>query len=231
MEKIAVILACALLLMAAFMSGEKMQTRGALYLDPAYQIHSRALVIIPVLTGNAYLHGGFYDYYSGRCGTDCLSVRIDPYIALKEESSQSSVHTLSRLGYEFTNDYFLDAFLQVDPGYLSQYERVIVLHSEYVTMRIFNALQSHPMVIYLSPNALYGMVEIRNETMTLIQGHGYKTESGFGWKYDNTHPAEFDKKCLHWKFDRIPNGYQLNCNPEHTIWKNLEMIKALGTLE
>ena len=128
-------------------------------------------------------------------------------------------------------DFELDRKLKENPEYLNQYEKVIILHSEYVTKSIYDSLQKHPKVIYLAPNALYAEVEIRNDTMTLIRGHGYHTDdNAFGWEYENTHPYEYDKSCKHWKFIPIQNGYQLNCNPELTIYKNFEMLKALKGL-
>jgi hypothetical protein len=159
-----------------------------------------------------------------------LTVEIQQDVPLQEQGSQSTVNTLKKIRYKTLNDHILDDHLKSDPDYLSGYDRVIVLHSEYVTQRIFDALQKHPKVIYLNPNALYGMVEIHNNEMTLIQGHGYKVPAnGFDWKYDNT-PLEYEKECKNWRFEKIENGYQLNCNPELTIYKNFELLKVLRDL-
>jgi hypothetical protein len=86
-------------------------------------------------------------------------------------------------------------------------------------------------VIYLAPNALYGKIEINHDMMTLVQGHSYKGyDNGFNWQYENTRPYEFDKKCENWSFAPISNGYQLDCNPEHTIHRNFELLKQLSRL-
>lgn len=194
-----------------------------------YRPDTRTLVIIPLLTANAYEPGAFYDYYAGKCDESCLTIRLHD-VDLKEQSSAGTARVLAKLGYEFTNDYHLDLFLSNDPRYLFQYDRIVVLHSEYVTHQIFDALQKHPRVIYMAPNALYGMVEIHDRLMTLKNGHGYNgSTNGFGWKYDNT-PEEHDKECKEWKFRKTANGYQLNCNPEATIFKNLGLLKQLKAL-
>lgn len=186
----------------------------------------RTLVIIPLLTANAYEPNGFYAYYSKNCDQRCLTVYLHD-VDLKEQSSAQTVRVLSKLGYEFTNDYHLDLFLRDNPDYLSQYDKVVVLHSEYVTESIYDALQKHAKVIYLAPNAIYGKVEINGRYMRLISGHGYHGNNGFGWKYENT-IQEYDKECKNWKLVPISNGYQLNCNPEYTIFKNFELLKRLA---
>ena len=50
-----------------------------------------------------------------------------------------------------------------------------MLHNEYVTRTMFDAITSHPNVVYLSPNALYAEIEVDydNDTITLIRGHNY----------------------------------------------------------
>lgn len=218
-------------LIVFFFSSPTASTNLEFYLNKKdYQPTSNTLVIIPILTANAYKENGFYWYYGNKCGEECLTVTIDQGIKLQEQASGNTVNVLRKIGYGFDNDYILDYYLRTNPDYLKNYDRIIVLHSEYVTQRIFDALQKHPKVIYLNPNALYGMVEIHENKMTLIQGHGYKVQAnGFDWKYENT-PLEYEKECKNWKFEKIENGYQLNCNPELTIYKNFELLKVLRNL-
>lgn len=209
-------------------SNDRIYANMQFYLNQSeYAPTTRTLVIIPLLTANAYDSGGFYDYYSKKCDERCLTVYLHD-VVLREQSSAATVRVLSKLGYEFTNDYHLDLFLRNNPNYLSQYSKVVVLHSEYVTYQVYDALQKHPKVIYLAPNALYGRVEIDGYSMTLKNGHGLDgSANGFGWKYENT-PQEYDKECRNWKFIPISNGYQLNCNPESTIYKNYSLLKQLA---
>lgn len=212
-----------------FWFGDSIYANAQFYLNRSeYEPHGRSLVIIPLLTANAYDAGGFYDYYSGSCDTSCLSIHLHD-VDLAEQSSAGTVNTLAKLGYEFTNDYHLDLFLRTDPAYLERYQKVIVLHSEYVTYEIYGALQAHPKVVYLSPNAMYGRVTIsENNVMVLVEGHGYGGKyNGFGWPYENT-PEEYDKSCDNWRFRTIHNGWQLNCNPELTIRGNLDLLKELA---
>ena len=75
-----------------------------------------------------------------------------------------------------------------------------MLHNEYVTRTMFDAITNHPNVLYLYPNALYAEIEVDyiDETITLIRGHNYpepEITNGFDWEFDNTHPYEFDSEC------------------------------------
>ena len=75
---------------------------------------------------------------------------------------------LSLLGYSSITDIEIDK----DPSILQQFDKVIMLHNEYVTRAMFDAITSHPNVIYLYPNALYAEIEVDyiDETITLIRG-------------------------------------------------------------
>ena len=98
---------------------------------------------------------------------------------------------------------------------------------------MFDAITSHPNVIYLYPNALYAEVEYdeKNNSITLIRGHNYPTAdiiNGFDWEYDNTHPDEYDTDCIRWEFSEIPNnGHMLNCYPEFFILKSDSLLTML----
>ena len=99
----------------------------------------------------------------------------------------------------------------------------------------FDAITSHPNVIYLYPNALYAEIEVNYEqnTITLIRGHAYPEkhiENGFDWEFDNTHPYEFDRECNDWEFYEINNGKMLNCFPEEQLFEDPSLLKALKEL-
>ena len=133
---------------------------------------------------------------------------------------------MEALGADTITDYELSK----DTSMLVRYNTIVVLHSEYVTKNLFYALESHPHVIYLYPNALYAEVEINDGKMTLIRGHGYPTpdiHNGFGWKHDNTHPYEYDTSCTDLQFYDIPNGKMLNCYPENFVLNNTIIFKFL----
>jgi hypothetical protein len=103
-----------------------------------------------------------------------------------------------------------------------------MLHNEYVTRAMFDAITNHPNVIYLYPNALYAEIEVDyiDQTITLVRGHNYpesKIENGFDWEFDNTHPYEYDSNCLEMQFYKIRNGWMTNCYPENVF---LEMSKT-----
>ena len=185
-------------------------------------------VIVPIFTASAYESPGFYDYYYGVCDTSCLTTKLE-YVC-RAEASCNGAQILKLLEYDLITDVEVD----INPEILKQYDTIVVLHSEYVTQIEFDAITNHPNVIYLYPNANYGLITVdyQSETISLIRGHGYPENSiknGFDWKHDNT-PMEFDSECKNWEFYDIENGKMLNCYPEVLILQDIEFLKTIRTL-
>ena len=191
------------------------------------------VVVRPTFTQSAYSSGGFYDFYAGECDSSCLTVPVDQdWNNKKFTSSKNALRVFDILKWKIIDD--LD--LHQDPAQLENYEKVILLHNEYVTKEMFDGIMNHPKVIYLYPNALYAEVSYNSDshTITLIRGHGYPERSisnGFDWKFDNTHPYEYDTDCETKQFYRIDNGYMLDCYPEKIITTDRELIKQIMTIE
>ena len=165
----------------------------------------------------------------------CLTTNITNEINdFSFTSSVNAVLILELLGY----DSITDRQLHVNPSILDEYDSVIVLHNEYVSRTMFNAITSHENVIFLYPNALYAQVNVdtTNNLITLVRGHNYPEShiiNGFDWKNENTHPYEYDTECENWEFyptKGTPNGHMLNCYPEHIIWKDEVFLKTLKDL-
>lgn len=175
------------------------------------------LVIIPRFTEAAYGEKGFYNYYDGTCGEECLDIPLNKGRADRWGSyNANTVQILKELGYPMMSDVDVHYNLMLDKKFLTYHDTIILLHSEYVTRELYDAITSHERVIYLSPNALYGEVTYNGLTMKLVRGHGYPDQSitnGFGWQHENT-PEEYDTDCFMWKFREISNGWQLNCAQE-----------------
>ena len=187
----------------------------------------KAVVIIPVFTASAYSEQKFYAYYDGQCNSSCLTSTINSQIQLGYTASGKAVNILKSLGYYTVTDIDVDK----NPKILSQYDKVIVLHNEYVTQHEFDAITTHPHVIYLYPNSLYAKVYANYDqnTIMLVRGHGYpdlKIRDGFDWKFDNSQ-FEYDILCKNWKFDEINNGIMLNCYPENHLANNIALLKAI----
>ena len=187
-----------------------------------------SIVIIPTYTDAAYSKNGFYEYFNGQCNEKCLTVSYSDKIALDYNSSVTGATILSLLGYSVITDSDLDK----DPSLLKNFKKIILLHNEYVTKEMFDAITSHPKVVYLYPNALYAELKTdhTNNTITLIRGHAYPEQSidnGFDWKYDNTRPFESDVQCKDWKFKEINNGIMLNCYPEWIIYRDFQLLKEI----
>lgn len=186
----------------------------------------KTVVIYPIFTASAYNQPGFYNYYSGQCDSNCLTVPIK--LILRAEIGGNGAQILKLLNYKFLSDIDVDK----NPDILKKFDKVILLHNEYVTQKEFDAITSHPKVIYLYPNALYAKIEVNydQKTISLIRGHGYPDKNinnGFDWKYDNTHPYEYDIECDNWNFYDIPNGKMLNCYPDKLIYENSTLLKKL----
>ena len=140
-------------------------------------------------------------------------------------SSGIGHQALTLLGYISLTDVDIDK----NPNILQQFDKVIMLHNEYVTRTMFNAITNHPNVIYLYPNALYAEIEVDyiDETITLIRGHNYPESSitnGFDWEFDNTHPYEFDSECANMEIYQIKNGWMTNCYPENVFLSNTQTL-------
>lgn len=186
-----------------------------------------AVFIYPSFTQAAYEHGGFYDYYTKDCDTRCLTVPIPSKVDGFQSSSIIGAWTLKLLNYSHVKDQDVDK----NPDILKQYKRVIVLHNEYVTKKEFDAITSHPDVIFLYPNALYAKVVTNydNDTITLVRGHGYPDstiKNGFDWKYDNS-KYEYDINCNNWNLYRSGNYSMLNCYPEFDILHDKQLIQLI----
>lgn len=187
-----------------------------------------AVVIFPLFTDSAYSKSGFYSYYRGECDKKCLTVKIQNDFL--PQANPNAVQVLKLLNYSFVTDSDVDK----NPSILSKYNKVIVLHNEYVTKKEFDAITSHPNVIYLYPNALYAEVkpDYTKNTITLVRGHAYPTKdisNGFGWKFENSQ-LEYEYDCKKMQFDRVDNGWMLNCYPENIIHKSLKFLEAIKKL-
>lgn len=194
--------------------------------------NQNAVFIQPLFTQAAYgnndpQHNGFYDYYFGRCDQKCLTVAIPKIYNGSFVSSGEANDVLVKEHYAHVTDADIDK----DPTILEKYDKVIVLHNEYVTKREFNAITHHPHVIYLYPNALFAQVKVdyNKNTITLVRGHWYpdsKKVNGFDWKYDNTE-FETDTTCTNPYFYHIKNGEMLNCYPENLIRSSPNLLKTM----
>ncbi len=193
-----------------------------------YELENKPLIIVPIFTASAYERNGFYDFFKNSCNQSCLTTKIVSKDKLDYHSSANAVKVLELLGYDSISDIELDK----NPDILKKYYKVILLHNEYVTEKMFDAITSHPNVVFLYPNSLYAKISVNYEdnTISLIKGHGYPESSiinGFDWEFENTHPYEFDTKCNNWDFYTITNGVMLNCYPEQKIWNDELLLKKL----
>ena len=198
-----------------------MYNNVAVWNDP-----QKTVVVYPYFTYAAYNEPGFYTYYSGECD-DCTTIKFAQPSPIFTSSGMAH-QSLTLLGYSSITDVEIDK----NPSILQQFDKVIMLHSEYVTRAMFDAITSHPNVVYLYPNALYAEIEVNymDETITLIRGHHYpepEIQNGFDWEFDNTHPYEFDVDCLDMEFYQIKNGWMTNCYPENVFLQNTESIFRL----
>jgi hypothetical protein len=178
------------------------------------------VVIYPIFTSATYKEPGFYTYFRGECDESCIVDLSFENPEIKYTSSGMTTQILYLLGYEFVTDIDVDK----NPQILKNYDTVIVLHNEYVTKKMFDAISTHPNLIYLFPNALYAEIDVNynDNTLTLIRGHQYPTTSianGFDYEIEERfHDYEYDAECLDWEFIEFENGFHLNCYPDGIIF-------------
>jgi len=201
----------------------------ALWNDP-----QKTVVINPIFTSTAYFEPGFYTYFREECDFSCLTKEIDYKKSSGYTASIQAVKILKLLGYEIITDIHVDK----NPKILEDYDKVIVLHNEYVTQKEFEAITNHPKVIYLYPNSNYAQVEVDYEknTVSLVRGHGYPPDdpvsNGFNWKYEElNHPWEYNTECKDWEFIKVDNGYMLDCYPELILSSDRDLLKMIKNLD
>ncbi len=187
-----------------------------------------AVVVVPFFTMTAYADSGFYEYYKEKCDESCIKSIPIKYDTLPTfESSEVGIRILKLLGYPIVTDIEVDKY----PDLLKEFDKVILLHNEYVTRTEFDAIIDHPKVIYLYPNALYAEISVdyENQTITLERGHNYpepQIRNGFDWKFDNS-KMEYDDCSNSWEFLNIDNGIMLSCYPEHIMFKDYDLLKTI----
>ena len=199
--------------------------------------NKKSAVVFPIFTAAAYSEPGFYTFYRGECDQefhgvlfredDCLTVNVNEQYVPNFMSSGEGLQILNLLEY----DIITDISIHQNPEILFSYEKIILLHNEYVTSVEFNAITYHPNVIYLYPNALYAEVNLDEELwkISLVRGHNYPEitiRNGFDWKFDNSQD-EYDVTCEDMEFSKIDNGWMLNCYPENVLHKSKELLKQI----
>jgi len=195
-----------------------MYNEVAVWNDP-----QKTVVVYPYFTSVAYTEPGFYTYFRGECD-DCTTTKFAQPTPIYTSSAMGH-QALTLLGYTSITDVEIDK----NPSILQQFDKVIMLHNEYVTRTMFDAVTNHPNVLYLYPNALYAEIEVNyiDETITLIRGHNYpelEITNGFDWEFDNTHPYEFDSMCQSMDIYKIKNGWMTTCYPENVFLKNSQQL-------
>jgi hypothetical protein len=191
-----------------------------------------SVVIYPTFTSAAYSEPGFYTFFRGECDESCITDLSFDTPTLHFTSSSIGTQLLYLLGYDFLVDETVDK----NPKILEKYDTVILLHNEYVTKKMFDAISTHPNIIYLYPNALYAEIDVNydDNTMTLIRGHNYpefEIKNGFNYEIEQRfHDYEYDTDCFDWKFIEFENGYALNCYPDLMLHTDLDILLKLKTL-
>lgn len=188
-------------------------------------------VIYPIFTQSAYDWGGFHDYYQGRCDA-CTNTRLANTYEKMFAASGNGFRILEFLGYQVIDDTDVDK----NPEILNNYDKIIVLHNEFVTKAEFDAITHHSNVIYLYPGALTSEVTVNYDknSISLIHEESKSarkyTKTGFNWKLDNSQYFN-DWDCNTWQFYKVENGYMLDCYPETFLpnngYKILEAIRNL----
>lgn len=196
---------------------------------------TRAVVIYSVFTQYAYNVGGFYDYYSHKCDVSCLTLVVNPEnITASYVTGNDSLVYLKHLNYSVITDIDVDK----NPDILKNYDKIILLHDEYMTKREFNAIENHKNVIYLYPNSAYAEVSYdqNSHVMRLLYGHGYdgdddriyqQTNVTNGFGFVTTSNNEYNLNCRNYYWEQMPNGMQISCFPEFLVKSDRSLLQTI----
>lgn len=196
----------------------------------ALRSDTKTAVIYPIFTQSAYDWQGIHDYYAGYCNS-CTNATISNIYEKSYSASGNGFRILEFLGYQVIDDIDIDK----DPKILEKYDKVILLHNEFVTKKEYEAIIHHPKVVYLYPNSLNSEIKVdySKNMITLVRGPDYPQKgikNGFDWQDDNTEYFK-DWDCMNWKFYNAQNGYMLNCYPETMLPSaGLDILKAIKNL-
>ena len=190
----------------------------------------KTAVVYPIFTQSAYDWGGFHDYYSGYCDS-CTNTELHHVYEKTFSASGNGFRILEFLGYQVIDDIDVDK----NPEILGQFDKVVLLHNEFVTKAEFDAIMKHSNVVYLYPNALTSQITVDYDknSISLVRGPSYPAsdiKNGFDWNEANPqHENNWD--CNSWSFYTVSNGHMLDCYPETFLPNNgYELLKALKTL-
>lgn len=201
--------------------------------------NNHTIVVYPIFTEYAYSKHGFYDYYNHTCNQSCLNVTISRngsnyqelktdigskyWIHPQEETSNTGLIILHKLNYHFITDIDIDK----NPQILDRYDKIILLHNEYMTKKEFDAIKPKH-VLYLYPNAAYAEVETKYQTMTmkLIKGHGYLgISNAFGSGTHSKGEKQLHCKNIFWY--KLSNGMEYSCYPELELLNDKILLETI----
>ena len=189
------------------------------------------IAIYPSFTRTAYSPGGLAYNYLAAC-ENCIASKIIYDI---DDGAYAEGHTAYQVLKILDYDFITDVEIDKNPQILLNYDKVILLHNEYATQNMFDAITSHPNVVYLYPGALSikTNADYVAEQLLLVRGNGYPDASvgnGFDWEYDNSNFTQ-NVECQNWEFIRIENGHMLNCYPESIIHASPLLLLSLKELD
>jgi hypothetical protein len=184
----------------------------------------RTIVIEPVFTEAAYQSGGWYD------NNKVTSVNLNYTKNWRTTFGGSEIgfNAINKTGSVDTTN---DIEVTLHPEILQAYDKVILLHNEYVTKTEYYAIMSHPNVFYGYPNSLNRFVSYERNT-TVTNPSGSITLIGYtGNPYSNAkwgEVNEFDRCSRHgYEVVEYPNGNGLSCYPERLIVHNKGPIDVM----
>lgn len=236
----AIFAACICIAIIAISYNEKIKAENQIYFPHPLSAQdiinysntdTHAVFVYPIFTQYAYQNQGFYDYYGKKCDSSCLSIKINPNdINATYVTGQGSYKFLTQLGYHSITDIDIDK----NPDILKSYDKIILLHNEYMTKKEFDAISSHKNVIYLYPNSAYAQVsyDYKTNIEKLVYGHGYDGDemnntitNGFGFVTSSNN--EYDLNCKNYKWEQMPNGIQITCFPEFLIQSDRHLLQTI----
>ena len=181
---------------------------------PFFQVHKpKTLLIEAVFTEQFYQPHGYYDN---------MKIRT---VGLNHSMTPRMIYSGSKTAFDLLSQSFSttnDIEVTRHPEILQHYDRIILLHNEYVSKVEYDAIIRLPNVFYLYPNALYRYVDYDNKsnTITLVGNTGNPYSLSKWVTSDSVKVNEFDGCLSGYKIVNYPNGKGMNCYPAAVFYLN-----------
>lgn len=172
------------------------------------------LLITPIFTYSAYQDKC---WYTNENNTTCTIVHYNSVVDSKQDRMDYGGNRLQQQLLCLKIDCITDVDLDKNPSIVNNYNRIVLMHNEYVTHNEYNAIMNHKNVFYVFPNSLYRFVDYNGTHIT------YDTETNNKQSFSTWGDvSEFDTciPIIGYHIVNYSNGKGLSCYVYREIMYN-----------